>query len=136
MPVKASRFESGWGHQTIMTQEKYWEEALSDAFDGCNATHIWGMLSEEQKNDIAKSIRISEECKSLAFYTPPPSDRLNEIEREHKRKIKELEDRLEEQREGFTKALGKTLKLEHTKLYLNKDGGIDYTNGRTYEVLR
>lgn len=115
--------------------EKYWEETLSEAFEGAGAYELYSQLTPEQRESIAKSLRISEECKSLAFYTPPASDRYNEIEREYKAKIKALEEQSRKQYEQLTNALGSVLKLDPAKLSLNRDGGIDYTCGRSYEVV-
>lgn len=66
-------------------KKDYYAEAVGQSFDenGIVAT-------SEQINAVADDISIAIEHESMAFYSPPASDRYNEIEREWKAKYEAL----------------------------------------------
>jgi len=63
----------------------YWKECISNAADECGAE-----LTHEQLECIAASAESGHEHYGMAFYSPPPSERLDEIEREWKKKYDDL----------------------------------------------
>lgn len=67
----------------------YWKECISIAAEECDLT-----LTSEQLEYLAGSAESGHEHYGMAFYSPPASDRYNEIEREWKAKYKALEKRV------------------------------------------
>ena len=78
-----------------MTREEYWEEACADAFDDVGAYEVWKGLTADQQKRIGANLEGAADSQSMAFYSPPPSDRINEIEREWKRKYDALKAEFE-----------------------------------------
>jgi hypothetical protein len=72
-------------------QQNYWDECLSDAFEGVEAYHLFGQLTEEQRKSIAYDLEMVREHYGMAFYSPPNSDRYEDIKNEYEKKYKELE---------------------------------------------
>lgn len=70
-----------------MTNRKdYWKECISVAAEECNLN-----LTPEQLECLTEGVESGHEHYGMAFYSPPSSDRLSEIEREYKTKLKELQ---------------------------------------------
>lgn len=65
----------------------YWEECISQSADECGLA-----LTKDQLEYLAEGVKGAHENYDMAFYTPPASDRLADIEREYKTKIKNLEN--------------------------------------------
>ncbi len=72
-----------------MAKVDYWEECLSQAADECGLK-----LTKEQLSYLAGAAENGHEHYGQAFYSPPASDRISEIERDWKRKYAALEERL------------------------------------------
>jgi hypothetical protein len=66
----------------MSAQHDYWRECLSIAAEECDLE-----LLPEQLNCLANSVEAGHENYSMAFYSPPPSDRLKEIENVWKKKL-------------------------------------------------
>lgn len=66
-----------------MSEQDYWKECISIAAEDCGLA-----MSQEQLNYLAGAVERGHDTYSMAFYSPPPSDRVNEIEREWKAKLK------------------------------------------------
>ena len=60
---------------------EYWREAVQEAVE---ALGKFGLFTSEEYTEIGKSLAISEEGLSLAFYSPPSPEpsRVKELERE------------------------------------------------------
>ncbi|MGF6559040.1 hypothetical protein [Erwinia aphidicola] len=63
----------------------YWEECISLATDECDLT-----LTPEQLTCLAEAVSNGHDCYSMAYYSPPDSDRYHAIEREWESKYKAL----------------------------------------------
>ncbi|MDL2200853.1 hypothetical protein QQF45_17565 [Halopseudomonas aestusnigri] len=68
-----------------MTDLDYWEECISEGADSCGLD-----LTTEQITALAESAASGHEHYGMAFYSPPASERLDEIEREWKKKYDDL----------------------------------------------
>lgn len=88
-----------------MNADAYWDEVVETAATECGLT-----FTREQIENISGAVRVAHENYGLAFYTPPASDRLREIEQKHERRIKELKDEFQAYREDAEKAVKIALK--------------------------
>lgn len=80
----------------------YWAESLAIAAEECDPPVT---LTKEQLAYMAEAMSGAHEHYGMAFYSPPPSDRINDIEREWRKKVKDLEDELERYRGYAEKAV-------------------------------
>lgn len=71
----------------MTAQQDYWQECIEIAAEECGLK-----LTPEQLDCLASSAESGHEHYGMAFYSPPPSDRINDIERECKAKLKRLQD--------------------------------------------
>lgn len=69
-----------------MNSLEYWEECISIGAEECGLE-----ITREQLSELAASVEGGHENYGMAFYSPPPSDRYNEIEREWKAKYEALQ---------------------------------------------
>ena len=69
----------------MRTDHDYWREVVMNAADGCDLE-----LTREQRESMADAMSAAHDRYGLAFYTPPSSDRMAEIEAEHKREVTRL----------------------------------------------
>ena len=69
-----------------MSDLDYWEECISYAAEDCGLS-----ITSEQLTCLAARVSSGHEDYGMAFYSPPDSDRYNEIEREWERKYKNLQ---------------------------------------------
>jgi hypothetical protein len=76
---------AGWKGFSMYEKKDYWEECLASSFEEHGVT-----ATVEQLKAIATDIENGSENIGMAFYSPPPSDRISEIEREWKQKYDAL----------------------------------------------
>jgi 23S rRNA A1618 N6-methylase RlmF len=118
-----------------MNDIDYWFEALSCSFDEGGIFHIWESLAKEQQKDIAKGMKGAHENYHMAFYQPPSSDRYNEIEREWKKKYKDLEDKFNKYQNNAETAVKKALKqYSDTQVTIGEYGEVFRHGGRTEQI--
>ena len=67
----------------MTAQRDYWSECISIAAEECGLT-----LTTEQRDYLADAAESGHEHYGMAFYSPPDSDRIGDIEREWKAKLK------------------------------------------------
>lgn len=79
--VSAPRFAKGGKMRDVY--KDYWKECIAIAAEECDLT-----LTEEQLEYLASSAEIGHDHYGMAFYSPPDSDRIHDIEREWKAKLK------------------------------------------------
>lgn len=78
-----------------MTTLDYWKETLSDAAQECGLT-----MNGEQLTCLAEAAQGAHENYGMAFYSPPASDRIADIERGWKAKLEKAEASAELYRGG------------------------------------
>ena len=83
----------------------YWKECISLAAEDCGLE-----LTTEQLTCLAENAEAGHENYSMAFYSPPSSDRLYAIENEWKAKYKELEKDLAKYKQNAETAIKKALR--------------------------
>ena len=111
---------------------EYWKEAVECAFDTADAYDVWNGLTDKQRSLIADSLQGSYECYGMAHYSPPPSDRLNEIQREADAKIKSLQREFDAYRQDAETAVKRALR-QHSdvSVRIGKHGEVVRYDGRT-----
>lgn len=93
-----------------MSREDYWQESFEIALDSLNLFHLVEQMTPEQRAQVGESLASSAEHQSMAFYTPPASDRLNAIEREWQQKYERLEVEFNAFRSNAEEAVRKALR--------------------------
>lgn len=67
----------------MTAQLDYWKECMAIAAEECDLT-----LTPDQLDYLANAAESGHEHYGMAFYSPPDSDRIDDIEREWKAKLK------------------------------------------------
>lgn len=113
-----------------MTDLDYWEECISQATDGCDLT-----LTSEQLTCLAEAVSGGHECYGMAFYSPPDSDRYDDIDREWKQKFKALQAEFDAYRCNAETAVKQAL-LQHreTNVSIGEYGEVLRHGGRTERI--
>jgi len=108
----------------------YWKESISESAEECGV-----VLTQNQLECIAKTVKGSHECYGMAFYTPPDSDRLSDIKREYENKLKNIENEFNTYRENAEKAIKIALKQYYdTHVSIHEHGEVLRHNGRTERI--
>jgi len=115
----------------MSTQENYWIECVSLGAEECGAT-----LTKEQIIEIAASVQSGHENYGMAFYSPPASDRMNQIESEWKSKYAALEREFEKYRNNAETAVKRALRQGHdARVCIGEYGEVMRYDGRTERIL-
>jgi len=113
----------------------YWEEAVAIAFEEADAWSAYAGLTKDQCGQIGESLQGSHENYGMAHYSPPPSDRHNQIEREWEAKYKRLEAEFEAYRGDAETAVRKALRqYRDASVSIGKDGEVFRHGGRTEQI--
>ncbi|MHC1549429.1 hypothetical protein [Phyllobacterium sp. K27] len=114
----------------------YWKEAFEVALDEMGLFHIVEAMTSEQRAELGDALATSHECYGMAFYSPPPSDRLNEIEREWKAKFDRLQKEFEAYQGDAETAVKKALRqYSDAQVSIGKHGEVLRHGGRT-EIIQ
>lgn len=110
----------------------YWEEAVSIAFDEADAWAVYESLTKEQRDFIGQSLQGSHENYGMAHYSPPASDRINQIERDAEAKIKALQREFDAYRDNAETAVKRALR-QHSdaSVSIGDHGEVIRYDGRT-----
>jgi len=108
----------------------YYAEGLSESFDENGIT-----ATPEQIKAVASDVALYVENQGMAFYSPPASDRYNEIEREWKGKFKALEAEFNAYRGNAETAVKKALR-QHSdaNVSIGAYGEVLRHGGRTEQI--
>ena len=108
----------------------YWKECLSIGADECGLR-----VTEEQLTALAESAAGGHEHYGMAFYSPPSSDRLNDIEREWKAKYAALKSEFDAYRGNAESAVKKALnQRSDASVSIEKYGEVFLHGGRTEQI--
>ncbi|OQS41152.1 hypothetical protein [Chromobacterium haemolyticum] len=100
----------------------YWKECIQLGAEDCDLT-----LTDEQLECLADSVSGGHENYGMAFYSPPSSDRISDIEREWKGKFDRLQSEFDEYKRDAETAV---------KRALRQHSDANVTIGECGEVLR
>lgn len=114
-----------------MSAEKdYWKECISIAADECGVA-----LTAEQLEYIADSAEVGHDYYGMAFYSPPASDRLNDIECEWKAKLAALQREFDAYRGNAETAVKMALKqYRDANVSIGEYGEVFRHDGRTEQI--
>jgi hypothetical protein len=113
-----------------MTGIEYWEECLASSFEEHEIT-----VTPDQLKAIAEDVQGGHENYGMAFYSPPASDRLNEIEREWNKKYKDLQHEFDKYRGNAETAVKKALhQYFDSRVSIEEDGEVFRHDGRTERI--
>ena len=113
-----------------MTELDYWKEFISLGAEECELA-----LTSEQLAMLAESVQGGHENYGMAFYSPPASDRLNDIEREWKTKLKRLQDEHDAYRNNAETAVKRALRQHDDSLVtIGEYGEVLRHDGRTTQI--
>lgn len=108
----------------------YWKECISDAAGDCDLK-----LTPDQLHYLARSVEAGHDTYGMAFYSPPAQDRISEIEREWKDKVRRLETAHEQYRENAETAIKKALRQHsHAQVSIEEFGEVLRYDGRTEQI--
>jgi len=113
-----------------MNTREYWKECISISADECGLS-----LTDEQLECLASSAEGGHENYGMAFYSPPASDRMNEIEREWKMKHAALQREFDIFRGNAETAIKKALRQRSdANVSIGEYGEVFCHGGRTEQI--
>lgn len=114
----------------MTAQQDYWKECISIAADECSLS-----LTSEQLDCLASSAEAGHEHYGMAFYSPPWSERLSDIEDAHKARYKRLEAEFEKYRNNAETAVKQALR-QHSdaQVTIGEHGEVLRHGGRTVQI--
>jgi hypothetical protein len=114
----------------VTAQLDYWKECIAIAAEECELA-----LTPEQLNYLAEAAESGHEHYGMAFYSPPPSDRLNDIEREWKAKLKAVQDDHERYVRNSETAIKQALRVHRDdQVTIGEYGEVLRHGGRTERI--
>ena len=114
----------------LSAQQDYWRECLSIAAEECGLE-----LLPEQLNCLASSVEAGHENYGMAFYSPPPSDRISEIEGSWKNKLKALQAEFDAYRGYAEVAVKQALRVhQDDDISIEPHGEVLRLGGRTERI--
>ena len=113
-----------------MNQQEYWEECLAIAADENGLK-----LTPEQLRCLADAAERGHEHYGQAFYSPPASERMNQIDNQWKAKLKALQDEFDTYRGHAETAVKKALRVhDDDPVSIREDGEVLRHGGRTERI--
>lgn len=104
-----------------MNDYNYWEDCLCDA-----AWEVELDMTPKQLSSLSEAVQRAHEHYDYAFYTPPSSDRLNDIERVWEAKYKELQQEYDEYKQNAEAAVKRVGKFRpDTHISIEKYGEVE-----------
>lgn len=119
-----------------MDSKEYWQEAFEIALDEMGLFSLVESMTEDQRKEMGEALAGSHENYGMAFYSPPPSDRYNQIERDWKAKYDRLQKEFDAYRGDAETAVKKALRqYSDAQVSIGKHGEVLRHGGRT-EVIQ
>lgn len=113
-----------------MTAKDYWAECLSNAADECGVK-----FTPEQLSYLAEACDGAHDNYGMAFYSPPSTDRIREIEREWKARLAAKERELEGYRMRAETAIKEALRQSRDAVVsIGEHGEVFRHGGRTVQI--
>ena len=114
----------------MISDRDYWRECIAIAAEECDLT-----LTSEQLDCLAESVERGHEYYGMAFYSPPASERISDIEDGWKRKLKELEEDFARYRNNAETAVKQALRMySDANVSIRSHGEVLLHNGRTERI--
>ena len=113
-----------------MTTTDYWAECISDAAGECDIT-----LTSEQLNLMARAVEGAHENYGMAFYSPPASDRVADVERGWKRRYEALQVEYDKFRGNANTAVKQALgQYSDAQISIGEHGEVTRHGGRSERI--
>lgn len=113
-----------------VSASNYWDECISIAAEECGLT-----LTPEQLKALSSAVEVSHENYGLAFYSPPSTDRLSEIQREGDTRLSRLQREFDAYRRNAESAVRQALNQRHDEqVCIGEDGEVFRHGGRTERI--
>jgi translation elongation factor EF-Tu-like GTPase len=114
----------------MSAERDYWQECIAIAAEECDLK-----LTQEQLDHLASAAESGHEHYGMAFYSPPPSERLTEIEDGWKKKVKDLQRELDDYKSNAETAVKRALKLRRDDhVSIDSHGSVLRHNGFTERI--
>ena len=114
----------------MMNELDYWKQCISDAAEECNLR-----LTDGQLDYLAECVESGHDNYGMAFYSPPPSDRLIQIERDYVDKIKRLENEFKNFKRNADTAIKLALRIDRDAIVtIGEYGEVQKHGGRTEHI--
>lgn len=113
-----------------MNELDYWKECISLGAEDCELS-----LTDKQLGALAESVMGGHENYGMAFYSPPPSERLSSIEDEWKAKLKRLQAEFDAYRMNAETAVKRALRqYSDANVSIGEYGEVFRHDGRTEQI--
>jgi len=114
----------------MSAQRDYWQECIETAAEECDLK-----LTQEQLDCLASSAESWHENYGMSFYSPPPSERLNEIEDEWKKRLKALQAEFDAYKNNAETAVKQALRVHRDdQVSIGRHGEVSRHGGRTERI--
>lgn len=114
----------------MSAQRDYWKECIAIAAEECELS-----LTNAQLDYLASSAESGHEHYGMAFYSPPESDRISDIEREWSAKLKALKDDHERYVRNAEDAVKRALRVHRDdQVTIGSCGEVLRHGGRTERI--
>lgn len=114
----------------MSAQRDYWQECIAIAAEECDLK-----LTPEQLDCLAGSAEGGHENYDMAFYSPPPSERMSDIEDGWKAKLKALQAEFDAYRNNAETAVKQALRIDRSyQVTIEPHGEVLRHGGRTERV--
>ena len=114
----------------MSVKQDYWSDCIAQAAEECDLK-----LTTEQLECLANAAESGHEHYGMAFYSPPDSDRIGDIEREWKAKLKAQEQAHEKYVRNSEEAIKTALKIDQSyHVSIENHGEVLMHGGRTERV--
>lgn len=113
-----------------MNETDYWKECISTGAEECGLE-----LTDEQLECLAGSAQGGHEHYGMAFYSPPWSERMDDIEGEWRKKYSELQAEFDRYRGNAEKAVGRALRqYADANISIGDHGEVFRHDGRSTRI--
>lgn len=118
-----------------MTPAEYWQEAAETALDEMGRFDLVQSMTQEQRVELGIALSGSHECFGMAFHSPPPSDRIADIEREYKTRIAKIEVDAERYRHTAERTMARVLhQYPDARVSITENGEVLRHGGRIERI--
>lgn len=108
----------------------YWKECIAASAEECDLK-----LTPDQLDCLAGGAECGHQHYGMAFYSPPDSDRISDIEAEWKAKLKNLQAEFDAYRDNAETAVRKALRqYNDTQVSIGERGEVLRHGGRTERI--
>jgi hypothetical protein len=113
-----------------VSDSDYWRECISQSAEECGVA-----LTDEQLSAIAEDVSVGHRQYGMAFYSPPSSDRVDDIRDEWKGKLAKLQREFDDYRANAESHMKRATRLHSdANVSIGRDGVFAH-DGRTTRVL-